>query len=256
MTEIPFVQKLGDAFDVAIAAREQGKASVRDRLGIRAALGVALAIGVLVVTPAIAFRAHVTQLFSDAPAAPERIAQSFAALERGVPRARQTGIRSEDARKVLDVPIGFDKRAVVWLAPRRNGGFCTLLELQGLDGRRTGHGGECVPLMKQLSFETSVRGTVSPTGEILTGPVLIDGRVGLAKADSVELAFEDGTSVPVTLVWVTAPVNTGFFVYSVPPAHWRVGHLPTRLFVRDAEGAEIGQATVTGIDLRAAYADD
>jgi hypothetical protein len=254
VTEIPFLADLGDALDVAIAARSRQKSQVRGRRSRRTAIVAATAVlALLVVSPAIGLRGHIVRLFHDAPAAPERVVKSLTELERGVPADAQGGSPA-DAREVLDEPVGFDRRAVVWLAPRAGGGFCWLLELQRLDGTSQGGGAECVPLMQhRLSFETSLRGSVSSSGEILSGPVLIDGWVSLAKADSVEVQFEGGGAVALPFVWIAGPVNTGFFVYGVPQAHWQAGQLPTAIVVRDAEGKEIAREAVTGIDLRGSF---
>jgi hypothetical protein len=258
VTEIPFLSDLGDALEVAIAAQARQESRLRGRRrSQRMAVVVAatLVLALLAVSPAIGLRGHIVRLFSDAPAAPERVAKSLSALERGVPADAQGGSPTVDARQVLDEPVGFDRRAVVWLAPRAGGGFCSLLELQRPDGTSEGGGAECVPLVeRRLSFETSLRGSVSSGGEILSGPVLIDGWVGLAKADSVEVQFEGGDAVALPFVWVAEPVNTGFFVYGVPQAHWQAGHLPTQIVVRDAEGKEIAHEPVTGIDLRSSFA--
>jgi hypothetical protein len=127
------------------------------------------------------------------------------------------------------------------------------MELVGPGEARRGAGGECTPLLRRLSFETSLHGRISSDGEIMSGPVLVDGWVGISKADSIELAFEDGSTATIPLIWVSEPVDTGFFVYSVPPLHWQVGHLPTVLTVRDSERKTLAQGDVAGIDLRQAY---
>jgi len=256
VTEIPFLTDLGDALDAAIEAKARLESQPRGwrrprRMAVVVAATAALAL--LVVSPAIGLRGHIVRLFSDAPPAPERVVESLTALEEGAP-ALQGGSSTIDAREVLDEPVGFDQRAVVWLAPRTGGGFCSLFELQRLDGTSQGGGAECVPLMKsRLRFETSLSGSVSSTGEIVSGPVLIDGWVSLAKADSVDVQFEGGEAVALPFVWVSAPVNVGFFVYGVPQTHWQPGHLPTAIVVRDAEGNKIASEAVTGIDLRGAF---
>lgn len=258
MTDVPFLARLGDAFDAAIATRApQQPVLLRRRPAVRvaSALVAALAFGVLLATPAVGVRGHIVRLFSDAPPAPKRVSRSFAALDEGTPPRFQTGVLAGQARKVIDVPVGFNTRAIVWLAPEKRGGFCSLLEIDRPDrARPDGVGGECTPLMDRLSVGTSLNGRISPTGEILSGPVLLDGWVGLPKADSLELRFQDGTAAVIPLVWVSSPISGGFFVYSIPPLHWRVGHLPTQLTVRSAEAKELAHAAVSGIDLRAAYA--
>lgn len=257
MTEIPFLADLGDALEAAVAAEARRGSQLRHRRRARrmATLVAATAVlALLVASPAIGLRGHIVRLFRSAPPAPERVVKSLTALEQGMPADLQRDSQTPEAREVLDEPVGFDQRAVVWLAPRTDGGFCSLLELQRPDGTSGGGGAECVPLMRdRLSFETSLRGSVSPSGEILSGPVLIDGWVSLAKADSVEILFESGGADALPFVWVTEPVNAGFFVYGVPQAHWQPGRLPTAIVVRDAEGKEIAHEDVTGIDLRGSF---
>src|SRR5205823_628048 len=58
-------------------------------------------------------------------------------------------------------------------------------------------------------------------------------------AASVEVQFEDGSSVTIPVVWVSAPIDAGFFGYEVPAAHLRVGARPTLLILHDAKGNEL-----------------
>jgi hypothetical protein len=221
---------------------------------IRPAIAIAatLALAVLVVAPAVALRGHLFRLFKEAPRAPQRVEQSFAALDEGVPPRLQSGVLATEARKVLEYPVASREKAILWLAPLTRGGFCTIMELDRSGGTRRGAGGECTPLLRRLSLETSLHGRISRDGTIMSGPVLVHGWVGISKADALELSFEDGSTAAIPLIWVSEPVDTGFFLYSVPPLHWRVGHLPTTLIVRDAEGKEIARGEVTGIGLREA----
>jgi hypothetical protein len=76
-------------------------------------------------------------------------------------------------------------------------------------------------------------------GTIDSGPVLIDGSTTLPDAATVDIQFEDGNSVAVPIVWVSAPINAGFFGYDVPQSHWRRGTRPTLLTLRDANGREL-----------------
>jgi hypothetical protein len=216
-------------------------------------LAAALVVAVLIAAPAIALRGHIVRVFDEAPTAPKRVQKSFAALDEGVPPKLQSGVLATEARKVLEAPAGSNETAVVWLAPVRRGGFCTITELEGPGGSRRGAGGECTPVRRGLSLESSLHGTVSADGVILSGPVLLHGWVRLSKASSVTVTFEDGGTAAVPFVWVSKPVDSGFFVYSVPPLHWQVGHLPRRLIVEDAKAKEIANKTITGIDLRKVY---
>jgi hypothetical protein len=235
--------------DVMRRSRELGGARRRPAL----ALAAALALAVLVVAPAVALHGRIVRLFENAPPAPHRVEKSFAAFEEGVPPRLQSGVQAPEARKLLEVAVGPGESAILWLAPRTRGGFCTIMELDRAGGGRRGAGGECTPLLRRLSFVTSLHGRVSPTGAIKSGPVLLDGWVGISQAATLELAFEDGRTVDIPLTWVSPPVDAGFFIYSVPKLHWQPGHLPTSLVARDSEGKVLAQGDVTGIDLRPAY---
>lgn len=216
-------------------------------------LAAALAVAVLIAAPAIALRGHIVRVFDEAPTAPKRVQKSFAALDEGVPPKLQSGVLATEARKVLEAPAGSNETAVVWLAPMKRGGFCTITELEAPSGSRRGAGGECTLLRRDLSLESSLHGSISADGVIRSGPVLLHGWVDLPKASTVTVTFEDGGSAAVPFVWVSKPVDSGFFVYSVPPLHWQVGHLPRRLIVEDAKAKQIANKTITGIDLRKAY---
>jgi len=98
-----------------------------------------------------------------------------------------------------------------------------------------------------LSPWVTLQGGVAPDGEILGGPVLLYGSTGRDRADSLVLRFQDGETVSVPLVWVTAPIDTGFFVYGVTERHWQPGQLPTALTLLDSAGDELDQRPVTGI---------
>jgi hypothetical protein len=216
-------------------------------------LAAALAVAVLIAAPAIALRGHIVRVFDEAPTAPKRVQKSFAALDEGVPPKLQSGVLATEARKVLEAPAGSNETAVVWLAPMKRGGFCTITELEAPSGSRRGAGGECTLLRRDLSLESSLHGSISADGVIRSGPVLLHGWVDLPKASTVTVTFEDGGSAAVPFVWVSKPVDSGFFVYSVPPLHWQVGHLPRRLIVEDAKAKQIANKTITGINLRKAY---
>jgi hypothetical protein len=55
--------------------------------------------------------------------------------------------------------------------------------------------------------------------------------------------FEDGTSTRIPLVWVTPPIDAGFFVYELPKKHWKIGTRPVAFVVEDAKGKELARDT-------------
>lgn len=199
----------------------------RRRFGRRLALPVAAAlVAVVVAAPAFGLSGRIERLFSSGKPAPARVEESFAKLDRGAPPGLRTGVAASLARRIVlpgQVPL--------WIAPTSAGGFCLFVE----DG-----GGQCDAARALAFWPTfSIGKDITPEGVIKGGPVLIDGSTTLPDAASVEIQFEDGTSVTVPVVWVSAPIDAGFFGYSVPSAHLRVGARPELLILRDAAGNEL-----------------
>lgn len=184
------------------------------------------AIALLVAAPAFGLGGRIVRLFSSGEPAPTRIEQSFASLDRGAPPGFRTGVAASLTRRIV-----LPGNVALWIAPTSAGGFCLFVQ----DG-----GGQCDAARALAFWPTfSIGGDVTPDGLIKGGPVLIDGSTTRQDAASVEVRFEDGTSVTLPVVWVSAPIDAGFFGYSVPPAHLRVGARPKLLVLRDAAGNEL-----------------
>jgi hypothetical protein len=145
-----------------------------------------------------------------------------------------------ETRELTEIPLSTGKTAVVWVAPTRVGGFCVFVSTS----RSSAGGGGC-DRDRSLPFSPSlaIPGTISPTGEILAPPVIFSGHTLTRDAAAVEIRFEDGTSARVPVVWVSAPIDAGFFVYELPEAHWKAGHRPLALVVEDADGDEVARDT-------------
>jgi hypothetical protein len=203
----------------------------------RAALGVAAAVAVVAVAvaSAVGLGDKVVHLFASSEPAPQRVVKSFGEWDDGVPPGLGSGVEADRAIKVLTTR----GETTLWLAPRRDGGFCTLLEVSA-----NGVGGGCERLERDgLSLETSIHGL----GQGPLETVVLDGETGDPSADSLLLHFEDGTTARPKLVWVTAPVDAGFFVYVVPSGRLRPGYRPTTLSLFAADGSELATRDVTGL---------
>jgi hypothetical protein len=138
---------------------------------------------------------------------------------------------------VLQTATDTGQKAVLWVAPTTGGGFCSLVKLQRGDGSSEGAGGECDPGPAPLSVDVSLR------------PALIRGYVSDTRAGQLELAFQDGATASIPVVWVSKPISTGFFVYSVPSRHWLPGRRPQTLTVRGLDGRELAHTEVHGFPL-------
>jgi hypothetical protein len=197
------------------------------RLRPRFALAVAVAAAAVVAAaPAFGLGGKLVRIFESGEPAPAPIERSFAALDADAPPGLATGVVASQTRKIV-----LPGNVSLWLAPTRRGGFCLFVE---------GGGGQCDAARALKFWPTfSIGGDFSHQGVIENGPVLIDGSTTLNDAASVEVQFEDGSSVTIPVVWVSAPIDAGVFGYQVPAAHLRVGARPTLLILRDANGNEL-----------------
>ena len=213
-----------DWLEVERLARRGRRA--RPRFAIAAAAVVVAAAAVAVAAPAFGLGGGLVRMFSSGEPAPVRIEQSFAGLDRGAPPGFRTGVAASRTRKIV-----LPGDVALWLAPTSKGGFCLFVE---------GGGGHCDAARALKFWPTfSIGGDFSQNGVIGNGPVVIDGSTTLDDAASVEVQFEDGHSLTIPVVWVSAPIDAGFFGYAVPAAQLRPGARPVLLILRDANGNEL-----------------
>jgi hypothetical protein len=237
----PLADPTDDSNWAAVRARSSEHARHRQRPRPKLLLAAALVLGVLLVSPAVGLRGKVVRLFDHAPAAPERIRKGFGLLSGGA----LTG----EARKVAHAAAGQGITATLWLTPTKGGGFCSAWGLDVPNTPPDSAGVGCYDRAMATTYPVGVTTElhgVSEDGTTLKGPVLLEGVVDL-RVQSLELRFSDGDSAAIPFVWVPAPIATGFFLYAVPPRHWRKGHLPTTLLARDAEGHEVGHREIRGV---------
>jgi hypothetical protein len=221
----------------------------RARRGLRRsrllALAVLAAVAVAIAAPALGLSGKIVHLFGSSEPAPARVEESFASLDVGAPAGMAPGVIAEQTRKVLDQPIGDEWRAVLWIAPTKAGGFCMTLGLGRVDSAPHELGGGC-DRDRALPFSLGLGspGPISRTGKILRGPVLFSGSVLSDEGSAVAFDFEDGRQATVPVVWVSEPIDAGFFVYAVPEEHWGEGHRPTTAMLEDEEGTVLAREHV------------
>jgi hypothetical protein len=217
--------------DWADVRRKAHRVAARKR-GLRLGTGLAAAlVAVLAATPAFGLQGQIVQLFSGGEPAPAPVVESFGQMDVGAPPGMAPGVIAGEARKAMEVPLSTGKTWILWVAPTRSGGFCTQF---GCDRDR------------QLPFAPgmTIPGSISPQGKILEPPVIFDGDTLIHGATTVKVLFEDGSSATTPVVWVSEPIDAGFFVYEVPQANWQAGHRPTAIVLEDADGKELARDTV------------
>jgi hypothetical protein len=195
--------RLADA--LGLDARIQGlRAHVAPerRAHRRRSLVVVLATAVVVAailaaTPAWGFVRDVLPFWAQ-PSAPQSVQVRFASLNLGAPRGMSPRARSGDTRELGQFVFG-GMTHTLWVAPARNGGFCSLWLPQG--------GGGCSTAGQPLS-----------TGALLNFgiPEWITGDAMSPAVSDVVIRFSDGSAIHPRIYWVSAPINAGFFAYDVP----------------------------------------
>jgi hypothetical protein len=227
-----------DASWMEVVAR--AKAAKRHRRRVPIAIAAALACAVVIVSPATGVGGKVIRLFDSAEPPPHRIVVSLETWNG--PQLRE-GVQARRAIKVLDAYLTPHTTSTLWVAPTKDGGFCT-------------NNGSCYESgfhYDRLGLEVCLCGGVAQDGEILAGPVMLSGETTNKLADSLLLRFENGESRSIPLVWVGEPINTAFFLYGVPKRHWQKGRLPTTLTMLDAHGFELDKRDVDGITVRGQF---
>jgi hypothetical protein len=178
-------------------------AHARPRLS-RARLLVSLAVllvGALLVAPA--FGLHVPGLnFFDGEPAPQRIVEDFAALDKGAPGVLAPHALPASARLAHRFTLLDGSTADLWIAPTVNGGYCTFI---------AGYNEGCRQRSDQsVSFATGQR---SASDFAISGDVPSE-----SGTREVEVTLSNGDTESVPLVWISAPIDAGFYLYEIPAA--------------------------------------
>jgi hypothetical protein len=201
--------------------------------------GAIVAIAVVLATPAFGVQGRLANLFGNGGPAPAHVVKEFAGMDVGAPAGMAPGVIAGETREVMAVPLSTGNSAVLWVAPTQSGGFC---ELVSASGRRAGGGGGCDrDRLGRFAPGEMIPGPISADGTILKAPVLIYGHALDPRASEVEIHSEDGTVATTKVVWVSAPINAGFFIYEVPKENWQAGHRPSKLVLTDASGHQIAE---------------
>lgn len=173
----------------------------------RLTIAVALAAAVIVAAPTLAVSGVID--FGTAPKDYQGVFEGF-------------GVEAEETRVVLRPKIN-GREHMLMVAPRRTGGYCYGLIERGRGGALT-----CADAGEPV---TGGRGGVGGGG----GDAFF-GTVGAREAASVELVYKNRPSIRARVVWVSEPIDAGFFAVGVP----RCPHV-RGVVVRDADGRELAR---------------
>jgi len=222
-------EEVGEWGEIRKRVERRGR---RRRIAVIGALALAAA---LVAPTALALRGAVVDFFTAEPGS-DRVVLSFAQMDVGAPPGMAPNVIQEQTRKVFERRLNNGRVIGLWVAPTREGGFCTHLDLGG---------GGCLPRVveehERVAFApgVSIRGPIERDGTIRGGPVLISGSVSLGDADAVELRYEDGGFDRQALTWVSEPIDAAFFVFDVEPSRWNGDRQPNAVAALDGDGDEL-----------------
>jgi hypothetical protein len=197
---------------------------------------VAAVIAVVVVGSAFALYHELVDFFSAEPA-PERVVVEFGQIDARGSIGFGPRINAGEARKITEATID-GKRRTLYVAPTPDGGFCWMWS--------TVSGGCARTKVAPRRDAVSASGRESPGG----GPSLLTGRILDPAVTRVQLEYENGERSEIAFVWVSKPIDAGFFIFEVPAQHLLAGQRGRTLLGFDKDGRELGRQAFPITDQR------
>jgi hypothetical protein len=235
------VANLLDDRDWGDVISRAGSAGGRRRVPTRLVLAAVVAVLAATVT-AVAFGWPQTFVdFFSSPSAPARVKNWFGAENVAAPSGMSPDAIPGEARKIATAT--FDASGLhpdrptlhtLYVAPRRGGGFCY---------EWTNFSGSCADATSTAAY-AKTHPAARPLGVSSIGndfPLVVGGTIRAGTAKTVQARFADGTTVTIPVTWVSAPIDAGFFVYPVPPAHQTRADALASVVALDGNGNVVGR---------------
>jgi len=186
----------------------------RRRQGVH---GVALLTALVVIGVASAYAlGHPIVNFNTAEKGPTNVVNDFGELEVSAPENMTPGLLPDQARKIPGLYLD-GKPYAFYVAPTKSGGFCSTI-------------GGCVGVNDRPGIKDDILAGLGWRKNFER----LDGVFIEKNADRLVLSYADGTSDEVPFVWVTDPIEAGFFVLDIPEAHQTSANRPTALALYDS----------------------
>jgi hypothetical protein len=205
------------------------------------ALTTAVVLGAFIATPALGLQGAIRDLlgrsdvrFGDAPPAVSVIKRDFADMASGAPAGMNPQVIEGQTKLAATLDFGGTKRRV-WVAPTETKGFCYLFE---------GISGGCLsPQAASGGLELDGGFVVRPGA---SAPVMdkLVGKVFEPEATVLQVTFEDQTMIEVPFVYVSDPINAGFFAYKPTAAQQQPGHRPASIAFMDGSGTTLANESI------------
>jgi hypothetical protein len=194
--------------------------------------------------------------FTGAKSAPVDVKREFFDLSLGVPPEMGPQAIVSQARRV-GVFRARGRTYVLHVAPTRGGGYCWTFTgaLLGCHPTRPvsrplgrSERGAVAPHRLGVSWMgTPIRLTRQGVPTAADPPYvrLVMGDLRARNADVVQVEYEDGATTDIPFVYVSKPIDAGFFVYGIPKGHERPGSRASAVQVLDAEGRVLARQPIT-----------
>ncbi|MDQ1448314.1 MAG: hypothetical protein QOC79_1285, partial [Actinomycetota bacterium] len=173
-----------------------------------ALLLVAAVLLAILAAPALGLAPPFLDFFSSKHAS-KRVVHSFALLNVGAPRGMSPNVISGETRRVTTYRLSNGKTMPLWVAPTRKGGFCAVF----------GSGGGCTPirpLAASRNHDQPGDRNAAAIGLGIYGARVLAGYVFDTRIARIEVRFRHAAAARVSLLWVSKPINAGFFFYEIP----------------------------------------
>jgi hypothetical protein len=196
----------------------------RRRRGI---YGAVLLTALVVVGVASAYAlGHPIVDFNTAEKGPTKVVNDFGELEVSAPENMTPGLLPDQARKIPGLYLD-GKPYAFYVAPTKSGGFCSTI-------------GGCVGVNDRPEMKDRVLGGLETSKSFER----LDGVFIEKNADRLVLSYADGTSDDVPFIWVTEPIEAGFFVLAIPEAHQTSANRPTSLALYASGGERLANESL------------
>ena len=226
----------------------EARAGVSSRGRLRSHRKVVLALTAaltVIVVPALAFAAHAV-FFDSSPAPFESAIYAFSTVGGAPGRPADEQSVVVEPRRVMTLTLSNDQTAALWAAPTIDGNYCFANQAvtgdpdspgQGIDW---GHGfdGDLGCGKRDNAFDVGYSASVSSDS---SPSILVFGGSGLRDADSVEVAYEDGSTSEESAVYVSSPLDTVLFMFQIPDDHIASGSRPVELILRAADSSVLAR---------------
>ncbi|HEX6701802.1 MAG TPA: hypothetical protein VF101_13835, partial [Gaiellaceae bacterium] len=179
--------------------------------------------------------------------APYEIRREFFDLSLGAPPRMAPQAIESQARRVGVFRV-FGRTHVLYIAPTRRGGFCATF---------SGAWGTCAPTRGDRPLSVGWTGSPFNPRSGTRAPehaMDVGGEVLARNARTIQVEYEDGSKQPIPFVYVSKPIDAGFFYFGIPAGHVRPGTRARALAVLDARGKVIARERYPYAPRRPVYA--